>query len=139
MAEFNRVILIGNLTRDPELRYTSGKLAVCEFPLAVHHHYRMNDEFKEEVCYIDVVSFGRVGEVSKQHLRKGSQVLVDGRLSQGHWETPEGRKKSKYEVIARTVQFLDAVARPSPAHEKELQLNQTGMQMQFPARFKSES
>lgn len=121
MAEYNKVILIGNLTRDPELRYTPGGVAVCEFPIAVHHRYRVNDEFKEEVCFIDVVLFGRVGEASKQHLRKGSRVLVDGRLSQRRWETPEGRPRSKYEVVARTVQFMGD-AGPGQGHEEDLPL-----------------
>jgi single-strand DNA-binding protein len=122
MTEHNKVILIGNLTRDPELRYTPGGVAVCEFPIAVHHRYRINDEFKEEVCYIDVVSFGRTGEVSKQHLHKGSRVLVDGRLTQRRWETPEGRKRSKHEVVAHTVQFMDAGVGPASGHEEDLPL-----------------
>jgi single-strand DNA-binding protein len=106
MGEYNKVILLGNLTRDPELRYTPAGLAVCEFPLAVNHRYRLNDEVKEEVCYIDIVAFGRVGERSKSLLQKGAQALVDGRLSQRRWETPEGRRRSKHEIIANTVQLL---------------------------------
>ena len=81
-------------------------MPVCEFPLAVHHRYRLNDELKEEVCFIDIVAFGKVAERSKSVLQKGAQVLVDGRLSQKRWETAEGKTRSKYEVIATTVQFL---------------------------------
>lgn len=106
MGEYNKVILLGNLTRDPDLRYTPTGMPVCEFPLAVHHRYRLNDELKEEVCFIDVVAFGKVAERSKSFLQKGAQVLVDGRLSQKRWETAEGKTRSKYEVIATTVQFL---------------------------------
>jgi single-strand DNA-binding protein len=106
MGEYNKVILLGNLTRDPDLRYTPNGVPVCEFPLAVHHRYRLNDEVKEEVCFIDIVAFGKVGERSKSFLQKGAQVLVDGRLSQRRWESAEGKPRSKYEVIATTVQFL---------------------------------
>ncbi|MGH7775010.1 MAG: single-stranded DNA-binding protein [Candidatus Binatia bacterium] len=121
MGEYNKVILLGNLTRDPDLRYTPAGLAVCEFPLAVHHKYRVHEEIKEDVCYIEVVVFGRMGERSKEHLHKGSRVLVDGRLTQRHWETPEGQKRSKYEVVANTVQFMDG-GTPAPGQEEDLPL-----------------
>ena len=120
MGEYNKVILMGNLTRDPDLRYTPVGLAVCEFPLAVPHKYRIHDEIKEDVCYIDIVVFGRTGERMKQHLHKGSRVLVDGRLTQRRWETPEGQKRSKYEVVATTVQFIDAGGAPTPGQEEDL-------------------
>jgi len=107
MGEYNKVILLGNLTHEPELRYAPTGSPVCEFSLAVHHRQRADDKGKEEVCYVDIVAFGLLGERSKAHLHKGSQVLVDGRLSQRRWETPEGKRRSKYEVIANTVQFLD--------------------------------
>jgi len=119
MGEYNKVILMGNLTRDPELRYTPTGTAVCEFPLAVHHRYRIQEEMKEDVCYIDIVVFGRVGERSKDHLRKGSRVLVDGRLTQRRWETPEGQKRSKYEVVANTVQFIGAGGSSAPGKQEE--------------------
>lgn len=122
MAEYNKVILMGNLTREPDLRYTATGMAVCEFAIAVHHRYRVHDEQKEEVCYIDIVVFGRAGENSKEHLHKGSRVLVDGRLTQRRWETPEGQKKSKYEVVANTVQFVDAAGRSTAGHDEDLPL-----------------
>jgi len=122
MGEYNKVILLGNLTRDPELRYTPAGLAVCEFPLAVRHKYRIHDEAKEDVCYIDVVVFGRVGERAKEHLRRSSRVLVDGRLTQRRWETPEGQKRTKYEVVATTVQFIDLGGAPAPGQEEDLPL-----------------
>ena len=122
MGEYNKVILLGNLTRDPELRYTPAGLAVCEFPLAVHHKYKIHDEIKEDVCYIDVVVFGRVGERVKEHLHRGSRVLVDGRLTQRRWESSEGQKRSKYEVVANTVQFIDLGGAPTPGQEEDLPL-----------------
>jgi single-strand DNA-binding protein len=119
MGEYNKVILLGNLTRDPELRYTPAGLAVCEFPLAVNHRYRLNDEVKEEVCFIDIVAFGRVGERSKSLLQKGAQALIDGRLSQRRWETPEGKRRSKHEVIANSVQLLSRNGSNVSEAEKE--------------------
>ncbi|HEV8340907.1 MAG TPA: single-stranded DNA-binding protein [Candidatus Binatia bacterium] len=120
MAEYNKVILMGNLTRDPDLRYTPAGLAVCEFPLAVHYRYRAHEEAKEDVCFINVVAFGRVAERSKERLRKGSCVLVDGRLSQRRWETPEGQKRSKYEVVANSVHFIDGGSGVVPGQEEDL-------------------
>ncbi len=119
MGEYNKVILLGNLTRDPDLRYTPTGTPVCEFSLAVHHRYRLHDDFKEEVCFIDVVAFGKVGERTKDYLQKGSQVLVDGRLTQKRWETPEGKSRSKYEVVASTIQFLDKNSPVSADSEKD--------------------
>ena len=110
MGEYNKIILLGNLTRDPDLRYTPTGSAVCEFSIAVSHKYRDQETLKEEVCYIDIVVFGKVGERIKAHLHKGSRVLIDGRLTQRRWETPQGKLRSKYEVVATTVQFLDSTA-----------------------------
>lgn len=120
MGEYNKVILMGNLTREPELRYTPAGSAVCEFVLAVNHRYRVQDELREEVCYIDVVAFGRLGERSKERLRKGSRVLVDGRLSQRRWETAEGQKRSKYEIVANSVQFIDGGGSPASGQEEDV-------------------
>lgn len=122
MAEYNKVILMGNLTRDPDLRYTPAGMAVCEFPLAVHYRNRAHEETKEDVCFIDVVVFGRVGERSKDRLHKGSRVLVDGRLTQRRWETPAGQKRSKYEVIANSVHFIDGTAGSPLGQEDDLPL-----------------
>ncbi|HXG53360.1 MAG TPA: single-stranded DNA-binding protein [candidate division Zixibacteria bacterium] len=119
MGEYNKVILLGNLTRDPELRYTPAGAAVCEFSLAVPHRYRVHEELKEDVCYIDVVAMGRVAENSKSFLRKGSRVLVDGRLNQRRWETPDGKKRSKHEIVANTVQFLDGAGAPAGDQDQE--------------------
>jgi len=118
MAGYNKVILMGNLTRDPDLRYIPSGLAVCEFSLAVEQNYKVHGETRDETCYVDIVVFGRQGEQSKAHLRKGSRVLVEGRLTQRRWETPEGRKRSKYEIIANAVQFVDWEQLPTPAEEQ---------------------
>ncbi len=106
MAGFNKVILIGNLTKNPELRYTPNGTPVTSFGLAVNRRYRQADDLKEEVCYIDIVVFGKQAEHCGQYLSKGNGVIVDGRLQQRRWETEDGQKRSKHEVVAQTVTFL---------------------------------
>lgn len=102
---FNRVILIGNLTKDPDVRYTAGGTAVATIRIAVSSKFRQADEQKEETLFIDVVTFGKQAEVCGQYLNKGNPVLVEGRLRERKWET-EGVQKSKFEVLANTVRFL---------------------------------
>ena len=106
MAELNKVLLIGRLTRDPELRYTPGGMAVADFRLAVNHTYRAKDEKREEVCYIDINVLGRSAEVVKEYLAKGREVFIEGRLQLNTWETQEGEKRQKYRVVADRFQFL---------------------------------
>ncbi len=103
---FNKVILVGNLTRDPEIRYTPQGTSVCNFGLAVNRRYKQGEEVKKEVTYIDIVTFGKQAETCGQYLNKGSGVLVEGRLQERRWETEEGQKRSKHEVVAQTVRFL---------------------------------
>lgn len=105
MVTFNRVILAGNLVRDPEIRYLPSGLSVTSFAVAVNSRYKQNNELKEEVSYFDIVVFGKMGENCAEYLSKGRPVLVEGRLRQRRWET-EGVKKSKIEVVADNVQFL---------------------------------
>jgi single-strand DNA-binding protein len=102
---FNRVILIGNLTKDPDVRYTAAGTAVATIRIAVSSKFRQADEQKEETLFIDVVTFGKQAEVCGQYLNKGNPVLVEGRLRERKWET-EGVQKSKFEVLANTVRFL---------------------------------
>ena len=104
---FNKVILVGNLTRDPELRYTPSGTAVATLRLAVTTKYKSGDEFKEETLYIDAVVWGRQGETASQYLAKGRRVLVEGRLVERRWET-DGQQKSKMEINAQTVKFMDS-------------------------------
>jgi len=106
MTSFNKVILIGNLTRDPEMRYTPSGTAVTTLALAVNRRYRQGDENREETTYVDVVVFGRQAETCSQYLAKGSGVVVDGRLSQRRWEADDGTKRSKHEVVAQEVRFM---------------------------------
>jgi len=107
MASINRVVLVGNLTRDPELRTTPNGKSVCTLGLAVNEKYK-NDagEWVEKPNYFDIVVWGAQGESCAQYLSKGRQVAIDGRLSFRSWEAQDGSKRSKVEVIANTVQFL---------------------------------
>jgi len=131
VTSFNKVILIGNLTKNPELRYTPNGTPVASFGLAVNRKYRQGEELKEEVCFVDIVVFGKTAEHCGQYLSKGNGVIVDGRLQQRRWETEDGQKRSKHEIVAQTVTFLpkrqdgggggDAGAMDEPGFEEEPQ------------------
>ena len=102
---YSKAILIGRLTKDPELRYTPKGTPVSSFGLAVNYKYKQSDEMKEETTFIDIVVFGKLAEFCGQYLNKGSAVIVDGRLQQRRWES-DGQQKSKIEVVAQSVNFL---------------------------------
>ncbi len=106
MASFNKVILMGNLTRTPELRYTPSGTPVASFGLAVNRRFRQGEEQKEEVCFVDIVVFGKQAENCGQYLNKGDGVVIDGRLQQRRWETEDGQRRNKHEVVAQSVTFL---------------------------------
>lgn len=106
MANFNKVILIGNLTKDPEIRYTPNGTAVASFSIAINRRYKQGEELKDEVCYIDIVVFGKQAESCGKYLSKGNGIIVDGRLQQRRWETEDGQKRSKHEVVAQSIRFL---------------------------------
>lgn len=106
MANLNKVLLIGNLTRDPEMRYIPSGSAVTTFTIAVNRVYIQQGEKKEEVSYIKVVTWAKMAETCNTYLSKGSPVFVEGRLQSRSWETPQGEKRSTMEVVAERVQFL---------------------------------
>jgi single-strand DNA-binding protein len=108
MASFNRVILVGNLTRDPELRYTPNGKAIAKIGLAVNRAWTTESgEKKEEVTFVDVDTFGRTAENVGQYMRKGSPILIEGRLRLDQWDDKQtGQKRSKLGVVAEIVQFL---------------------------------
>ena len=104
---FNKVIVLGNLTRDPETRYSPAGLEICTFGLAMNHKYKQGEETKEEVCYLDVIVFGKFALVCQKYLIKGQGALVEGRLRQRRWEDKETHApRSKHELIAAGVQFM---------------------------------
>lgn len=108
MASMNKVFLMGNLTRTPELRYIPSGAAVCEFGIATNRKYTQNNEQKEEVCYIDVVVWGKQGEACQKHINKGSSVHVEGRLQFEQWDDRDsGKKRSKLKVVSERVQFIE--------------------------------
>jgi len=100
MASENNVTLVGNLTRDPELRFTQSGRGVASFGLAVNRRYQMNGEWQEETSFFNVVAWGDLGENASASLNKGSRVVVTGRLQQREYETREGEKRTVVEVIA---------------------------------------
>ncbi|MBF0506887.1 MAG: single-stranded DNA-binding protein [Nitrospirae bacterium] len=102
---FNRVILIGNLTRDPEVRYTPGGTPVATISIAVNSKYKQGDDTKEEVLFISAVVFGKQAESCGKYLSKGNPVLIEGRLRERKWES-DGVQKSRFEVVANNVRFL---------------------------------
>ncbi|HNR94486.1 MAG TPA: single-stranded DNA-binding protein [Kiritimatiellia bacterium] len=107
MASFNKVILVGNLTKDPEVRYTSSGTTVGNMRLAVTEHYKkQTGEMQETTCFVDVEVWGRQAETCSEYLKKGSSLLLEGKLKLDEWETSEGEKRSKLRVRADRVQFL---------------------------------
>jgi single-strand DNA-binding protein len=100
MASENSVTLVGNLTRDPELRYTTGGRGVASFGLAVNRRYQVNGEWQEQVSFFNIVAWGDLGENAAASLTKGNRVMIAGRLEQRSYETKEGEKRSVTEVIA---------------------------------------
>ena len=108
MASFNKVILMGNLTRDPELRYTPKGTAIAKIGVAVNRVWTNEaGEKKEEVTFVDVDVFGRTAENVGQYMRKGRPILIEGRLRLDQWDDKQtGQKRSKLGVVAETVQFL---------------------------------
>ena len=105
MASFNKVMLMGNLPRDPELRFTANGSAVASFGLAVNRKFKHGDEWKDDVCFVDITVWGKQGENCAEYLSKGRPAFVEGYLKFSTWES-EGQKKNKLEVVANTVQFL---------------------------------
>lgn len=105
MASFNRVILVGNLTRDPELRYIPSGTAVSEIGLAVNDRVKRNDQWVDETTFVDITMWGRTAEVANEYLSKGSPVLIEGRLKLDSWEK-DGQKRSKLRVVCERMQML---------------------------------
>lgn len=107
MASFNKVILMGNLTRDPEIRQAGNGVKVADLGLAVTESWRdKSGQTKDVTCFVDVVVWDKLAELCGQYLTKGRPVLVEGRLQMDEWKTKEGEKRSKLRVRADTVKFL---------------------------------
>src|SRR5207248_10883996 len=119
MANYNKVILVGNLTRDPQLKYLPSQMAVVDFGLAVNHRYRTKTgEDREEVCFIDCSCFGKGAEIINQYCQKGRPLLVEGRLKYDTWEDKQGGgKRSKHSVVIDNFQLLGSRDGGAPRSE----------------------
>jgi len=107
MANLNKVFLIGNLTRDPELRYTPSGMAVVDFGMAVNRRWKGQDgERRDEVCFVDVQAWGRQAELISEYCRKGRSLFVEGRLTYDSWEGKDGQRRSRLRVTVENFQFL---------------------------------
>ncbi len=116
MANLNKVFLIGNLTRDPELRYIPSGTAVASFGMATNRIYKTSSgEKKQETCFTRVVTWGRMAEVCGEYLSKGSPVFVEGRLQYRAWDSPNGEKRNALEIRAERIQFLGKTDKQSDA------------------------
>lgn len=130
MASFNQVTLIGNLTRDPELKHLPKGTAACHFAMAVNRKWKTDTgEEREEVYFADCKCFGRTAETIAQYVKKGSPLFVQGRLTREEWEAKDGTKKTATRIMVESFQFLggkDAAARPqqsAPARKTVTQLD----------------
>jgi single-strand DNA-binding protein len=107
MANYNKVLLMGNLTRDPQLRYTPNQQAVCDIGLAINRKWKAADgTMKEDVCFVDCTAWGRTAETIQKYMTKGQPLFVEGRLNYRSWDGPDGKKKSKIDVVIERFQFL---------------------------------
>ncbi|HEY5864756.1 MAG TPA: single-stranded DNA-binding protein [Candidatus Tectomicrobia bacterium] len=137
MASFNKVILLGNLTRDPELRYTPNGTPVATFGMATNRRSGQGDERREDVCFVDIVVFGREAETASEFLSKGRAALIEGRLQWRSWEQ-DGQKRSKHEVVAERIQFMprgreEGMERTPPETGMERTPPRAGMERTPPA------
>lgn len=122
MVSFNQVVLAGNLTRDPELKYLPSGTGVCEFTIAINRKWKgQNGEPKEEVGFFDCQAWGRTGELIAEHVKKGNPLLVSGYLKHERWETQDGSQRSRIRINVMSMQFLggkkDSSAGPPPQEE----------------------
>ena len=107
-SDLNRVILIGRLTRDPEIRYTPSGTAVASFSLANNRTYSVSGEKKEQVNYFDCIAWSKLGEIITEYCKKGHRIAVEGRLQQTRWDDQDGKKRSRVELVVENFQFLTA-------------------------------
>jgi single-strand DNA-binding protein len=120
MTGFNRVVLVGNLTRDPQLRQIPSGTAVADMGLATNERYRNREgEMSESTCFVDIVAWGKQAESCNRYLTKGSPVLIEGRLQYDQWETAEGQKRSKLRVRADRIRFMGKASGAEQGRQSE--------------------
>ena len=120
MPNLNKVILMGNLTSAPELRYTKDKTPVCSFGLAINRQYRDDQGNKhDDVCFVDCEAWASTGQTINEHLVKGRPILVEGRLKLDQWKTEKGENRSKLKVVIERVQFIDRRQRGDNSNDED--------------------
>ncbi|MCR8698984.1 single-stranded DNA-binding protein [Campylobacter ureolyticus] len=128
---FNRVILVGRLTRDIELRYLNSGSALGKTGIATSRKYTANGEKKEEVCFIDITFWGKLAEIANQYLRKGSQVLVEGRLMFETWQDQNGQNRSRHSITVENMQMLGGAPNQDNTHQQNSGYGQNNYQQNF--------
>lgn len=127
MANFNKVLLIGNLTRDPQLSYTPSQTAVVDFGLAVNRRWKGQDgENKEETCFVDCRAFGRTAENINKYMTKGRPLFVEGRLTFDSWTAQDGTKRSRHRVTVENFQFLGSAGGQAGGNKQEQGVSEKG-------------
>jgi single-strand DNA-binding protein len=120
MANLNKVLLMGNLTRDPELRYAPSGTAVTTFTIAISRAFNSTaGEKKEDVCYVRIVCWAKLAQICSEYLFKGRPVFVEGRLQSRSWQAPDGAKRNTMEVIAQNIQFLGKGGKTQGSEQKQ--------------------
>lgn len=119
---FNKIILVGNMTRDIEIRYSQSGTAIASTAIATSKKFTSNGEKKEEVCFVDITFLGRSAEVANKYLHKGSKILVEGRLNFEQWVDQNTQKRSKHSVTVESMQMLDS--KPSDVAQRDYQKTQ---------------
>lgn len=119
MANLNKAFLIGNLTKDPELRHTTGGASVASFGIAVNRSYKSGDDWKKEVSFFNIVVWGKAGENCAKYLAKGRPALVEGRLANRSYEAQDGQKRNITEIVADNVQFLGTGNRDEGGYQNQ--------------------
>lgn len=126
---FNKIVLVGHLTRDIELRYTTAGAAIGNSAIAVTRKYTLNGEKREETCFIDLTFFGKQAEVSNQYLQKGSKLLIEGRLKFDQWTDSNGQNRSKHSVAVEVMEMLGDAKQNNQGHQQGGYSNQRPQQV----------
>jgi len=128
---YNRVVMLGNLTRDCELRYLPSGGAVCTTGLATNRKFKKTDGSQgEEVCFVDITFFGRTAEIANQYLKRGSKVLVEGRLKLDQWSDQSGVKRSKHSITVESLQMIDSMQAEGEGQAEEKPKQKTEITVQ---------
>lgn len=128
---FNKVVIVGNLTRDIELRYTPSGAAIGKSAIAATHKFTINGEKKEDICFIDISFFGKGAEIANQYLRKGSKLLIEGRLKFEQWTDQNGQNRSKHSIAVESMEMLGDAKQNNQGYQQGGYSNQRPQQKQL--------